>query len=670
MILNYYGGYANIERIRRFTNTTNKGTSAYHLIEAAKQFGFHAYGVKTTLNKKKLLLPFIAHLKIDDTYYHYVVVYQIIDLRQTVLVADPARGIMRLSFQKFMEKWTGVAILLYPIRPIEQFDSKQSFVTFLLLIISAFKKETIRLFCFSLIIGFCSLATSFFTKWMFDALEENMGQSYFYILFFTGATLYFFLHITEYLKTRLYVSFYHKVHLFLTSNIIKRLLYQPQQYYQHRSVGEMLSRVEDLPVIQNFLGICYDFFSFDLFMFFTSMILLYRINQSLFEIEFFLIFLYFLIFSFTYRMYQNKNYQVKVKKSFITTTLSDLFSSLTHIQGIHLEPFLYEILLKKYFSYFKQDRSYQISTSCYQFFYTCINDIGILLQFFVGCLFILDRKLTIGNLLLFELLSGYLKGGILKFTSLYFCYSDAKNVYLRISYLFLKDERVKLLPYTLKGNININDLSYSYQNEMELFKHLSLNIKKGEKILIMGASGSGKSTLLKILMKYESINRGTIFFDGVDSCDISSKDIKRKVTYVTQKGILFSDTLKQNILLSRLVEPKLFSEVLTICDIPSILKKHRLGMNTILDDTSLNLSGGERQRIILARALLNSFQILLLDEATNQLDEKLEYKILRLLFWKYSDKTIIVVSHRMNLPHLYNHIYELKNGVLQERCIH
>lgn len=669
MLLKYYGGYANMERIRQLTHTTNKGTSAYDLIEAAKQFGFHAWGIKTTLDEKKQLhVPFIAHLKLER--YHYVVVYQINSLRETLTIADPACGIKTVSFKTFQKEWTNIAILFYPIHPIEQLDTNTSFLTFLYFIIQRFKKESIRLCCFSLMIGFYSLCSSFLTKWMFDAVEHRMEYQYFYVLFFTGVCIYLLLHVTTYIKTRLYLNFYHKLQLFLTSNILKRLLSQPQQYYQHRTVGELLSRIEDLPVLQNFLGICYQFFSFDLVMFILSLMILYHLNIQLFEIELILLLFYFLLFRFTYQTYQNKNYNVKVKKANITTVLSDLLSGLSNIQGIHIENKMHSLYLETLFSYFKKDRNYQLFTANYQLLQSSVSDIVVLLQLLIGCIFILEGTLSMGNLLFFQLLSSYLVSAISQFQMLYIHYGDAKNAYDRISYLLLKEETVSLLPYTIQGDITFHQLSFSYQEDQSLLNGISLSIKKGEKILLLGVSGSGKSTLLKLLMKYEKVHRDMIYFDGVDICDIRKEDLKRAITYVPQKGVLFSGTLYQNILMNRVVTPQMVSEVLKLCDITSILKKYQLGMHTVLDDHSSNFSGGERQRIILARALLNSYQILLLDEATNQLDEQSEYQIMRLLFWKYSSKTMIVISHRNRLEnrYLYDRILELKDGVLKEVC--
>ncbi len=669
MILKYYGGYANMERIRQLTHTTNKGTSAYDLIEAAKQFGFHAWGIKTTLNeKKRLQVPFIAHLKVES--YHYVVVYQINSLRETLTIADPAFGVQTISFREFQKKWTNIAILFYPIHPIERLDVNTSFFTFLYFIVQRFKKESIRLCCFSIMIGFYSFCTSFFTKWMFDAVEFRMEYQYFYVLFFSGACIYLLLHVTTYVKTRLYLNFNHKLQLFLTSNVLKRLLSQPQQYYQHRTVGELLSRIEDLPIIQNFLGICYQFFSFDLVMFILSLILLYRLNIQLFQIEMMLLVFYLLLFRFTYQNYQNKNYKVKVKKASVTTVLSDLLLGLNTIQGIHIEKKIHSMYLENLFSYFKKDRSYQIFTAKYQLLQSSVCDIVVLLQLLIGGILIMEDRLSIGNLLLFELLSGYLVAAISKFHMLYIYYGEAKNAYDRISYLLLEEEENSLLPYMIQGNITFHQLIFSYQEDQNLLNGISLSIRKGEKILLLGVSGSGKSTLLKLLMKYEKVKRDMIYFDGVDICDIRKEDLKRAITYVPQKGVLFSGTLYQNILMNRVISPQTFSEVLKLCDINSILKKYQLGMHTMLDDNSNHFSGGERQRIILARALLNSYQILLLDEATNQLDEQSEYQMLRLLFWKYPNKTVIVISHRnrMENHYLYNRILELKDGVLKEIC--
>ena len=118
MIIKYYKGYVGIEELRDMTKTDKKGTTAYHLIEAAKKIGFEAIGIKCTINditKNKVILPCIAHVTLEDSYYHYVVVYEVNFNKKEVLIADPSNKIKRISFDDFNKIWNNVLITLYPI---------------------------------------------------------------------------------------------------------------------------------------------------------------------------------------------------------------------------------------------------------------------------------------------------------------------------------------------------------------------------------------------------------------------------------------------------------------------------------------------------------------------------------------------------------------------------
>lgn len=665
MIIQYYHGYADMERIRVMTKTTKDGTTAYHMIEAAQSFGFTAYGIKTKLNKNaSIITPFIAHVKLDNGYYHYVVIYKISYHRETLLIADPGRGIYTCSFTDFLKQWTNIAIILYPKSAIEVLDSKSSLLTFSIMVTKKYLSSIFSLCVFSLIIGILSLFTSFLTKWMFDSVVNKIPPGYFYVLSILGIVLFLLKHMTNYIRVRLFTLIDQKIQLFLMSNLFERLLFLPYQYYYHRTTGELLSRINDIVFLREFLGKIYLFFSFDCFMFIISFLILGILNEELCALELLIIGFFLLFWLITYRFYEKYSYQIQSKKASLKSSMNDILSGLKSIQGIHVEKQMHQFFLTKILDSLKSERRYQLFSGKHQFCQSFISDVGFLLQILVGCILILQDQFTIGNLLLFELLSGYIMSGFEKFTELYVSYGQAKNAYDRIAYLLKEQDQQPLLEYKINGCIQIKNLSYSYREDKLLLDNVDLLIEKGEKVLLLGNSGSGKSTLLQLLMKYYNLERDMILYDNIDICDIRKEDIKRAVTYVNQNGMLLSDTLYHNIVLNRSVTQKELKEAIDLCHLDSVIKNNKLGLYMLLEENGGNLSGGERQRIMLARALLNSFEILLLDEATNQLDEQLEYKILRLLFWKYFDKTIIVVSHRRKNIELYDKVIELRNGKL------
>ena len=139
----------------------------------------------------------------------------------------------------------------------------------------------------------------------------------------------------------------------------------------------------------------------------------------------------------------------------------------------------------------------------------------------------------------------------------------------------------------------------------------------------------------------------------------SKKAISSSITYISQNEILFSDTLLNN--LSVYKKDKL-EEVISLCEIDKILNKRKINLNYVVEENGFNFSGGEKQRFILGRSLQKDFKILLIDEGLNQMDVNLERIILKRLFSKYYDKTIIIVSHRLDNLDLYDRNIEIKDG--------
>ena len=179
-------------------------------------------------------------------------------------------------------------------------------------------------------------------------------------------------------------------------------------------------------------------------------------------------------------------------------------------------------------------------------------------------------------------------------------------------------------------------------------------------MLILGESGIGKSTLLRLIYKYYDVDRGQIFINGYDINDYTLADIRGNITYISQNEMLYTDSIRNNIILDRNISENDFLNVCKMTYVDEIIKDNILGYDYITEENGSNLSGGQRQRIILARGLLKNSKIIMIDEGLSQIDIKLERIILENLFWTYQDKTFIVVSHRENNTDLYDRVIRLR----------
>ena len=216
--------------------------------------------------------------------------------------------------------------------------------------------------------------------------------------------------------------------------------------------------------------------------------------------------------------------------------------------------------------------------------------------------------------------------------------------------------------------ISFSNVDFSYPNaEEKIFNHLSLQIKKGEKIAIVGMSGSGKSTLLNLLLRFYDVTSGYISIDNQDLQDISSESLYNLMTVVQQDVYIFDDTLKANITLSQSFTEDDIKKAVQQSGLESYILENELGLQTLCGENGSNLSGGERQRLSIARALIRKTPILLLDEATSSLDNKVTTEIENSIL-EIQDLTVLVVTHKLNKSMLkkYNRILFMKNGVIVE----
>jgi ABC-type multidrug transport system fused ATPase/permease subunit len=216
--------------------------------------------------------------------------------------------------------------------------------------------------------------------------------------------------------------------------------------------------------------------------------------------------------------------------------------------------------------------------------------------------------------------------------------------------------------------VELRNVSFQYPDGELLLKEITMTIRKGEMIALLGKSGAGKTTLLLILLRLLKETNGSILVD--DKPLLNDQSWLKRIGYVPQRPYILDGTVVENIAFGIPVEEvnqERVNELILYTELGSLIAQLPLGINTRLGEQGSKLSGGQRQRIALARALYADAEILLLDEVTNQVHNTLEADILKLLGeLRLKGKTIIIITHKLSEPSLYDSIYRLDNGVLLE----
>ena len=223
----------------------------------------------------------------------------------------------------------------------------------------------------------------------------------------------------------------------------------------------------------------------------------------------------------------------------------------------------------------------------------------------------------------------------------------------------------------LKESIELRNVDFSYDGERKVIDDVSITIRKGETIALVGASGGGKSTLSELIPRFYDVTRGDVLFDGVPVSKYKQESLRQKMSIVSQETVLFNDTIEGNILMGRpTATHDEVVEASKVANAHTFITESPEGYDTNIGDRGTKLSGGQRQRLSIARAVLKNPEILILDEATSALDTESEKLVQGALTNLLHGRTSIVIAHRLSTIYNADRIYVIDNGRIAEQGTH
>ena len=661
-VVRYYGGNISKEKIIDMTKTTKEGTTFYNIKEASNQIGLIAksYKVEEIEKIKEITSPFICQVSKNSS-MHFIVVYKVNNNK--LLIMDPAIGKVIMDIFDFNNIWTGYIMILEKVGILPDYKNTKCLNKEIIKVLTSNKKIIIFIIILSIIVTLLSCLISLYSQIILDKVIDTEINNLIVI------TIAFFIlliikNITNYIRNHLLIYLNQKLDIKILLTAFTKVILLPYNYYKNRTSSEVLSRINDLSNIKTFISKLIVTILLDLLLLVAAIIVISNINKQILNIYLLVDLLYLLIIIIFNKKIKYQTVKVQEEVAQTNKNIIEAVNNFEAIKGLNIEDKIIYKFTKDYTSLLNTKYHIDKQNNIIVLLKDNIMDISILLTNFYILKEIMNNSMTVGDYITISFMTNYLIYPVRNIIDIIYDYHYVKSSITRANNLLeVSQEKINEKEVLdINGNIKITNLKYTYNNKNIILKNINLFIKDKDRVLLLGSSGSGKSTILKLLYKYLEADRKTIYINNYDINDYSLSDIRKNITYISQNEQLFNDTIRNNILLNRDISEIDYLNICKILHIDDIVKDNVLGYDYLIEENGINISGGQRQRIILARGLLKSSKIIMIDEGLNQIDIKLEREILQDIFTYFHNKTFIIVSHRRDNNDLYNRIIKIKDG--------
>ncbi|MDD7050022.1 MAG: peptidase domain-containing ABC transporter [Lachnospiraceae bacterium] len=677
-----------ITKIREVAGTDKQGTNVYGIIKAAEQLGFSAKGIRGTQEAffTEFPLPCIAHVVADGNLLHYVVIHKI--TRKQIIIADPGAGIIKLKPEEFFGQiheegkppkyqWTGVLILLVKNETFQKGnETKGLFGRFFHLLLPQ-KRLLLHIFIISLLYTVLGILGAFYFKELIDsvlpdALEKTlMTLSIGVILLNIVKVLLgaFRSHLLLYLSQRLDIA--------LLLGYYRHVLELPMNFFGTRRVGEIISRFQDAGKVRDAISGAVLTMMIDTLMAAAGALILYLQSPSLFGITLIIVVLYMVIVASFNKWYKDLNKKQMEDNAQLTSYMVESLNGIQTIKAYNAERKANRETEIKFVKLLRSIFNLSLASNLQASLKIFIELVGGVVILWAGGISVIRQEMTIGTLITFNSLLVYFLDPIKNLINLQpeiqtaVVAADRLGEILDLEAEKTEKESHKLSPVSLAGDIEIKNVNFRYGTRKLVLEDVSLSIKKGQKVAFVGESGSGKTTLSKLLLHLYTAESGNILINGSNIEDIQLETLREKISYISQETFLFSGTIFENLTLG--------IDMATMDDIIEASKQamaHEfinelpLRYETRLEENGANLSGGQRQRLAIARAMLKKPDILILDEATSNLDSITERALDQTINQFSKEMTTIFIAHRLSTIKNCDQIFVLEKGKIIESGTH
>jgi ATP-binding cassette, subfamily B, bacterial len=689
IIAKHFGKKIPISHLRQICQTTRLGTSLKGVSIGAETIGLKTLSLQLNLNQllQEAPLPCIVHWKKK----HFIVLYKV--NKDIFYVSDPAFGLLQYSKNEFLKGFTGqskneeivgFALLLdttskFFEEHLEYEVNKIGIRKFLGTYVLKYKKFINQLVIGLLATSLLNLIFPFLTQAIVDIGIQNQDINFIYLILFSQLMLFIGKSGIDIIKSWLLLHVTKRININILTDFFRKLMRLPISFFDIKMIGDLIQRISDHERIENFITN-------------TSINTIFSlINLIIFSIVLGiydpLILIFFLLFSIVYTswilIFMKKRRELDYKSfSEQSENQSKIYEILGGMQEIKLnnaelsKRWEWERIQAKIFKITLRNLSLeQIQSVGAQL----INELKNIIISFYSAKLVIDGDLTLGMMLSVSYMIGQLNQPFLQLIDLLKSGQSAKIGLERLTEIHGLEEEDGGKSSTLsrdsdlKQSITISNLSFRYDklSENYLFKDLSIEIPSKKTTAIVGLSGSGKTTLLKLLLKFYKPEQGLISVGDTDLEKISTPYWRSNCGTVMQEGVVFPDTIANNIALGEdIIDYSRLEHSIKMANIEEYTRSLPYGYNTVIGKSGISMSTGQKQRILIARAIYKNPEFLIFDEATSSLDAENEKVIMNNLNEFSKSRTVIVVAHRLSTVKNADQIIVLQSGKIIERGVH
>ena len=647
MVLTYYGKPVRIEELRQLHASDRSGMTAQDILTLGGHYGLRGRGVSLDIDELELLdRGAILHWNFD----HFVVFDKL--ERDTVHIVDPGAGRRRVPMDQFRRSFTGVALLLEPSDEFTPAAALEKRTWWYVKQLLGHAGLWSRIVTTSLLLQLFSLAVPVLTGAIVDRI---VPRSDYHLLLVVGGgllSLVVFQFLSSLVRAHLLLDLRTRFDIRMTLGFINHLLELPYAFFQHRAVGDLMTRLNSTTAIRQLLTsgalsgmVDGTFVTLYLILLLVASPLMGLVVLALGAVQ-------VAVFVFSRRRRRELMAQELESTTRAGAYTVQVLSGIETLKAMGRE----DRAVQHWSNLFVDNLNAALGRgqlgALVDALISSLRLASPLIVLCLGALQVLSGDLSLGTMLaLNALAAGF-------FAPLSTLVSTAGELQLVESYAERLDDVFNAAPEQdrtkvkqvdrLRGRIELEGVSFRYGPLSPMVvQNVSLRIEPGQFVALVGKSGSGKSTLASLLAGLYPPTSGRILYDGVDLAELDFRSVRQKLGIVTQRPYLFNQSIRQNIAAADPSVPleKVVEAAKGACIHQEILEMP-LGYNTILQEGGGSVSGGQRQRIALARALLSNPAILLLDEATSALDAVTEKAVQAEL--AKLQCTRIIIAHRLS----------------------